>query len=101
MSPWIPQGSVVLVDTTKKWPLSNELYLVRYHLSLAPQLKRIHWIKPTAGKPHKLELRDEHVYYGQKKQREHYGLKPEEWETREIKWIMGRVMGVVAMYSAF
>jgi signal peptidase I len=100
MSPWIPRGSIVLVDTTKHWPVTNELYLVQYHPIIAPQLKRIHWIKPTAGKPYKLELKDEYVSIGHRYQRENYGLKPEEWETREIDWIKGRVIGVVAMFEA-
>lgn len=97
MIPWIPKGSVALVDTTKKWPLSGELYLVDYCIA-QPMLKRIVWTK-AAGKPYVLELREEYIPYGGKKQRpDRHTVSLEELEIRKLDWIIGRVIGVVAMY---
>ena len=107
MSPFIPEGSIVLADTSCRWPIEGEIFLVQYNPQFVPHLKYICWMAYKAPNPqkrkfHPLTVQCRDFSYGTwktyKGRRENIRITPEEAEARRVNWIVGRVIGAVTMY---
>ncbi len=100
MAPFCPAGSIIIADIRERWPMDGELYLVQFDFGKtgkkwSPQVAEVFWhhdLRSTS-----LKVRDSRV-----PPRETpliIPLEPVELEARRIKWILGRVWGVLKRFE--
>jgi len=104
MAPYFPEGSIIVADTRERWPRDGELYLVQFNVDKAgkqkwaPQVVQVFYhlslSKPglmvSDNRPEsKIDPVNPRIIY----------TEPEEFEARRIKWILGRVWGVLKRFK--
>lgn len=103
MAPYYPEGSIIIADTRERWPLDGDIYLLQFPYGtkgqkMAPQVAKLfyHYDRGKAG-IRVVDNRSETAI--DKEYPRIMPLEPEEIKTRKIKWILGRVWGVLNRFG--
>lgn len=100
MAPFCPAGSIIIADTRERWPMDGELYLVQFDFGKtrqkwAPQVAEIFWhhdLRSTSLKVMDSRIPPRETPFIMP-------IEPEELESRKIRWILGRVWGVLKRFE--
>lgn len=102
MSPYYPQGSVIIADTRERWPRDGELYLCQFPLGTTgkkwgPQVAYISW-SYNDGKAG-FRIKDNRIETEYDKQPPRIrSVTQEEYKAQQVEWILGRVWGVLGRF---
>jgi len=94
--PLIPAGSILLVDSRSRWPISGNLYLLRFGDLFAgdPQMAFI-----SAGRTRESQF-GFHVWLeGLQRKASFFEHEVPIGKDRVVEWVLGRIIGVSIMYS--